>query len=362
MARPKIALIGGGNIGGVLAQLIALARARRRRALRRGRGRCRRARRSTSPRARRLVGSDVRLAGTNDYKDIAGADLVIITAGLARKPGMSRDDLLKMNLGIIKQVAEGVKKHAPKADRDRGLEPARRDGLRVQAGLGLPEAARGRAWPACSTPRASAPSWRWELGVSVQDVTALVLGGHGDTMVPLPALLHASAASRVAKLLSKDEASTRSSSARKNAGGEVVALLKTGSAFVSPALSARSRWPRRSCGTRSACSPAPAYLEGEYGVTGLYVGVPVRARRGRRREGDRDRARPGGAQALRRLGRPRAEARRRRSGSSAMNVHEYQAKALLRDVRRRGARRASSPPRPTRRRRPRSGSARRSWW
>ena len=105
---------------------------------------CRRARRSTSPRARRSSAPTRAITGTNDYKDIAGADVVIITAGLARKPGMSRDDLLKTNLEIMKQVAEGVKQHAPNAFVIVVSQPARRDGLHVQAGLGLPEEPRGR--------------------------------------------------------------------------------------------------------------------------------------------------------------------------------------------------------------------------
>ena len=162
---------------------------------------------------------------------------MIITAGLARKPGMSRDDLLKTNLGIIKQVAEGVKTARARSatvivvsnpldamvytfKQVSGFPKQRVVGM-----AGVLDSARFRAFVA------------WELGVSVQDVTALVLGGHGDTMVPLRALLHrrrhpADEAPRAG------QASTPSWSARRTAGGEVVALLKTGSAFVSPALSA----------------------------------------------------------------------------------------------------------------------------
>jgi malate dehydrogenase len=269
MPRPKIALIGGGNIGGVLAEQIALRELGdvvvfdvveglpQGKALDIAEG---------AP----LMDSDVSLRGTNGYADIAGADLVIITAGLARKPGMSRDDLLKTNLAIMKQVAEGVKTHAPKATVIVVSNPL--DAMvytfkqisgfpknRVVGMAGVLDSARFRAFVA------------WELGVSVQDVTALVLGGHGDTMVPLVRYCTV-AGIPVSKLLPKariDAIVERT----KNAGGEVVALLKTGSAFVSPALSALEMAESilRDKKRVLACA---CYLEGEYGVSGLYVGVP----------------------------------------------------------------------------------------
>jgi malate dehydrogenase len=269
MARPRIALIGGGNIGGVLAEHIALRELGdvvvfdvveglpQGKTLDIAEG---------TP----LMGSDVALRGTNQYADVAGADLVIITAGLARKPGMSRDDLLKTNLGIMRQVAEGVKTHAPNATVIVVSNPL--DAMvytfkqisgfsknRVVGMAGVLDSARFRAFVA------------WELGVSVQDVTALVLGGHGDTMVPLVRYCTV-AGIPVAKLLSKakiDAIVERT----KNAGGEVVALLKTGSAFVSPALSALEMAEAilRDQKRVLACA---CYLEGEYGVSGLYVGVP----------------------------------------------------------------------------------------
>jgi malate dehydrogenase len=269
MARPRIALIGGGNIGGVLAEHIALRELGdvvvfdvveglpQGKTLDIAEG---------AP----LIDSDSQLRGTNDYRDVAGADLVIITAGLARKPGMSRDDLLKTNLGIMKQVAEGVKTHAPKATVIVVSNPL--DAMvytfkqisgfpknRVVGMAGVLDSARFRAFVA------------WELGVSVQDVTALVLGGHGDTMVPLVRYCTV-AGIPVSKLLPKakiDAIVERT----KNAGGEVVALLKTGSAFVSPALSALAMAESilRDKKRVLACA---CYLEGEYGVSGLYVGVP----------------------------------------------------------------------------------------
>ena len=270
MARPKIALIGGGNIGGVLAEQIAYRELGdvvmfdvveglpQGKALDIAEG---------AP----LFGADAKVSGANDYKGIAGADLVIITAGLARKPGMSRDDLLKTNLSIMKQVAEGVKANAPNAIVIVVSNPL--DAMvytfkqisgfprhRVIGMAGVLDSARFRAFVA------------WELGVSVEDVTALVLGGHGDTMVPLVRYCTV-AGIPVAKLLPKakiDAIVDRT----KNAGGEVVALLKTGSAFVSPALSAIQMAESILLDKKRVLACA-CLLEGEYGVKGLYVGVPA---------------------------------------------------------------------------------------
>ncbi len=269
MARPTIALIGGGNIGGVLAEQIAYRELGdvvifdvvegmpQGKALDMAEG---------AP----LVGSDARLAGTNDYAGIAGADLVIITAGLARKPGMSRDDLLATNLKIMTQVAEGVKQHAPDAHVIVVSNPL--DAMvytfkevsgfpknRVVGMAGVLDSARFRSFVA------------WELGVSVEDVTALVLGGHGDTMVPLTRYCTV-AGIPVTKLLSEEKIEAIVERTKK-AGGEVVGLLKTGSAFVSPALSAieMAESILRDKKRVLACA---CLLEGEYGVDGLYVGVP----------------------------------------------------------------------------------------
>jgi malate dehydrogenase len=269
MARPKIALIGGGNIGGVLAEQIAYRELGdvvlfdvveglpQGKALDIAEG---------AP----LFGADAKLTGANRYEEIAGADLVIITAGLARKPGMSRDDLLKTNLGIMKQVAQGVKQHAPRAQVIVVSNPL--DAMvytfkqvsgfpknRVVGMAGVLDSARLRAFVA------------WELGVSVQDVTALVLGGHGDTMVPLVRYCTV-AGIPVAKLLAQDKLDAIVERT-KNAGGEVVALLKTGSAFVSPALSALEM-AESILKDKKRVLACACYLEGEYGVNGLYVGVP----------------------------------------------------------------------------------------
>ncbi len=269
MARPKIALIGGGNIGGVLAEQIAYRELGdvvifdvveglpQGKALDMAEG---------AP----LVGSDASLSGANDYTGIAGVDLVIITAGLARKPGMSRDDLLNTNLKIMKSVAEGVRDNAPDATVIVISNPL--DAMvytfkevsgfpknRVVGMAGVLDSTRFRSFVA------------WELGVSVQDVSALVLGGHGDTMVPLVRYCTVGGVP-VTQFL--DDAKIEAIVARtKGAGGEVVGLLKTGSAFVSPALSATEMAESILLDKKRVLACA-CLCEGEYGVDGLYVGVP----------------------------------------------------------------------------------------
>jgi malate dehydrogenase len=269
MARPKIALIGGGNIGGVLAQEAAFRELGdvvifdvvedmpQGKALDMAEG---------AP----LVGADADIQGTNEYAGIAGADVVIITAGLARKPGMSRDDLLNTNLKIMKQVAEGVRGNAPDAFVIVISNPL--DAMvytfkevsgfpknRVVGMAGVLDSARFRAFVA------------WELGVSVQDVTALVLGGHGDTMVPL--IRYCTVAGIPVQTMISSERLDEIVERTKKAGGEVVGLLKTGSAFVSPALSAIEMAEAHLKDKKRVLACA-CLLEGEYGVDGLYVGVP----------------------------------------------------------------------------------------
>jgi malate dehydrogenase len=267
--RNKIALIGGGNIGGVLAEQIAYRELGdvvifdvidglpQGKALDMAEG---------AP----MVGADAKITGTNSYEDIAGAHIVIITAGLARKPGMSRDDLLATNLKIMKEVAEGVREYAPDAYVIVVSNPL--DAMvytfkeisgfpknRVVGMAGVLDSTRFRSFVA------------WELGVSVEDVTALVLGGHGDTMVPL--VRYCTVAGIPVEKLLPAEKITAIVERTKGAGGEVVALLKTGSAFVSPALAvismAESILKDKKRVVACAC-----LCEGEYGVDGLYVGVP----------------------------------------------------------------------------------------
>jgi len=269
MARPKIALVGGGNIGGVLAEQAAYRELGdvvifdvveglpQGKALDMAEG---------AP----VIGSDATIEGTNDYADLAGSDIVIITAGLARKPGMSRDDLLATNLKIMKQVAEGVRDNAPEAIVIVISNPL--DAMvytfkevsgfpknRVVGMAGVLDSTRLRAFLA------------WELGVSVEDVTALVLGGHGDTMVPLVRYCTV-AGIPITKLLAQDKIDAIVERT-KGAGGEVVALLKTGSAFVSPAVSALEM-AESILKDKKRVLACACLLEGEYGVDGLYVGVP----------------------------------------------------------------------------------------
>jgi malate dehydrogenase len=267
--RKKIALIGGGNIGGVLAEQAAYRElgevvifdvvhgVPQGKALDIAEG---------AP----LANSDAKISGGNDYSDIAGADLVIITAGLARKPGMSRDDLLSTNVKIMKQVAEGVRDNAPDAyvivisnPLDAMVYTFKKvSGFpknRVVGMAGVLDSTRFRSFIA------------WELGVSVRDVNALVLGGHGDTMVPLVDYTTV-AGIPIRKLIDEDTIQAMVERT-KGAGGEVVGLLKTGSAFVSPAFSAMEMAESILKDQKRVLACA-CLLEGEYGVDGLYVGVP----------------------------------------------------------------------------------------
>ena len=267
--RNKIALIGGGNIGGVLAEQIAYRELGdvvifdvveglpQGKALDMAEG---------AP----IMGADARVSGTNSYEDIAGADVVIITAGLARKPGMSRDDLLATNLKIMKQVAEGVRDHAPDAYVIVVSNPL--DAMvytfkeisgfpknRVVGMAGVLDSTRFRSFVA------------WELGISVEDVTALVLGGHGDTMVPL--VRYCTVAGIPVNQMLSAEKIDAIVARTKAAGGEVVALLKTGSAFVSPAIAA-IEMAESILKDKKRVLACACLCEGEYGVDGLYVGVP----------------------------------------------------------------------------------------
>jgi malate dehydrogenase len=271
MARKKIALVGAGMIGGTLAHLAAL----------RGLGDVvlfdvveglPQGKALDLAAAGPVEGFDCVLKGTNDYAELAGADVCIVTAGVARKPGMSRDDLIGINAKIVKTVAENLKQHAPKSfvivvsnpldamvtlmKRITGFPKERVVGM-----AGVLDSARYRTFLA------------WELGVSVTSVQAMVLGGHGDDMVPIRSHTTVNGIP-VAKLVPADRLEAIEKRVR-GAGGEVVALLKTGSAFYSPASSALSMADAY-LNDRKAVLPCAAYLEGEYGLHGLYVGVPVR--------------------------------------------------------------------------------------
>jgi malate dehydrogenase len=270
MARKKIALIGAGNIGGSMAHLCLL----------KGLGDVvlfdvieglPQGKALDLSHAGPIDGFDGNVLGTNKYEDIEGAEVCIVTAGVARKPGMSRDDLVGTNAKIISSVAEGIKKHAPNTFVIVVTNPLdamvtlmqRATGFpknRVVGQSGILDSSRYRSFVAK------------ELNVSVNSVSAMVLGGHGDDMVPVRStcLVGGTPVEKLipAKRLEEIEKRVR------NAGGEVVALLKTGSAFVSPATAA-VRMTEAFFFDKKEILPCAALLEGEYGVSGYYFCVPV---------------------------------------------------------------------------------------
>ena len=275
MARNKIALIGSGNIGGTLAHLAGIKELGdivlfdiaegipQGKALDIA---------ESSP----VEGFDCAVSGANDYAEIAGSDVVIVTAGVARKPGMSRDDLVGINSKVMMAVGDGIKKNCPDAfvicitnpldamvgvlQKSSGLPVNRVVGM-----AGILDSARFRYFLA------------EEFNVSVKDVTAFVLGGHGDTMVPLtrystvagipvPDLIKMgwSTADRIEKIVQRT----------RDGGAEIVGLLKTGSAFYAPASSA-IEMAEAYLKDQKRLLPCAAYVDGKYGLEGMYVGVPV---------------------------------------------------------------------------------------
>lgn len=279
MARKKIALIGGGQIGGVLSQLIAQQQLGDVvlfdivEGLPQGKT-------LDIVEASRVDGFDVNMKGTNDYKDLDNADIVIITAGLPRKPGMSRDDLLTVNANIMKTVAENVKQYAPNSIVIVISNPLDAMVTLCQKITGFPHnRVIGQAGVLDSSRFATFIAW--ELGVSVKDVNAMVLGGHGDTMVPIVRYANVNGIP-VMELLERKYGDTAKAkevmnalvNRTKMAGGEVVNLLKTGSAFYSPASSAISM-AKSIIYDEKRILPTCAYLNGEFNVKGYYVGVPT---------------------------------------------------------------------------------------
>ena len=275
MARNKIALIGAGQIGGTLALLAGLKElgdvvlfdiadgVPQGKAL-------------DLAEAAPVEGFDAKLSGASSYEAIAGSDVIIVTAGVPRKPGMSRDDLLGINLKVMESVGAGIKQYAPDAFVICITNPLDAMVWALQKACGLPankvvgmagvlDSARFRYFLAD------------EFNVSVQDVTAFVLGGHGDDMVPsvrystvagipLPDLVKMgwTTQERIDAIVKRT----------RGGGGEIVNLLKTGSAFYAPASSAISMAESYLKDQRRVF-PCAAYLDGEYGVKGMYVGVPV---------------------------------------------------------------------------------------
>ncbi len=219
-----------------------------------------------------VEGFDCRLTGTRDYAETAGSDVVVITAGLARKPGMSRDDLLLKNYEIVKGVTEPIVRHSPKAILvvvTNPLDVMAQTALRVSGfpkqrvvGMaGVLDSARFRSFIA------------EELDVSVENVHAMVLGGHGDTMVPLPR--YSTVAGIPLPELMPKATIERLVERTRNGGAEIVAYLKTGSAYYAPS-SAIVEMVDSLLRDRKKILPCAAYLEGEYGIRGLFVGVPAK--------------------------------------------------------------------------------------
>src|SRR6266478_2409888 len=219
-----------------------------------------------------IEGFDIRLAGLNTYDGTENSDVVIITAGLPRKPGMSRDDLLKTNAEIVSKVVDEVVRRSPESiliivsnPLDAMAQVAfRRSGFpknRVIGMAGILDSARMRTFLAEA------------LNVSVENVTAFVLGGHGDTMVPLPRYSNC-AGIPVTELLPKDVLD-RIVDRTRNGGAEIVSLLKTGSAYYAPSAAA-VEMVEAILKDKKKILPCAVYLEGEYGINGLFVGVPTK--------------------------------------------------------------------------------------
>lgn len=273
--RNKIALVGAGNIGGTLAHLVGLKELGDIVVLDVNAGVA--SGKSLDIEQSSVVENfDANIIGTDKYEDIEGADVVIVTAGIARKPGMSRDDLLNTNTSIIKSVGEGIKKHAPNAFVIVITNPLDAMVYVMQKVTGFsPSKVVGMAGVLDSS-RMSLFLAR-EFNVSVEDVSSFVLGGHGDTMVPLIRYSSVSGIP-VPDLISMgwttkskiDEIVQRT----RDGGAEIVKLLGTGSAFYAPATSAIAMAESYLRDKRKIL-PVAAYLNGEYGVKGLYIGVPA---------------------------------------------------------------------------------------
>jgi malate dehydrogenase len=269
--RNKITVIGAGNVGATLAQrlvdqglgdivLIDILEG-----IPQGKG-------LDMLEAGPIVGSDSRIRGTNDYADTADSDIVVITAGIARKPGMSRDDLLKTNMGIVGDCTRRAVEHSPNtiliivsnpldamchvAHKMSGFPRERVFGM-----AGILDTARFRTFIAM------------ELNVSVESVSAFVLGGHGDTMVPLPRYSTV-AGIPITELLTQEQIDLLVKRTR-NGGIEIVNYLKTGSAYYAPSA-ATAEMVESVLQDKKKVLPCAAYLQGEYGIQDLYVGVPVK--------------------------------------------------------------------------------------
>ncbi len=271
MARSKIALIGGGQIGGIQALLatykelgdIVIVDIPEMESRVKGKA-------LDITEATPHAKVDAKLTGTSDYADIAGADVVIITAGVPRKPGMSREDLLSVNLGIIRKVAEGVKTYAPDAFCILVTNPLDAMVYTFYKLTGFPKNRVVGMAGALDTARFAA-FVAMELNVSTKDIAATVLGGHGPTMVPLPRLATVGGVP-LTDLLPQEKIDAIVDRTRK-AGTEIVGLLKNGSAYFSPAA-ASLEMAEAYLKDKKRVIPSAALCEGEYGINGLFIGVP----------------------------------------------------------------------------------------
>ena len=275
MAKQQIALIGAGNIGGTLAHLTLTQKLANvvlydiAPGIPQGKA-------LDLAQCGPIEGFDGRIYGTNDYKDIVGSDVVIVTAGVPRKPGMSRDDLLEINAKVMKAVGQGIKQYCPNAFVICVTNPldimvkllqdfSNVPDHQIVGMAGVLDSARFRMFLA------------EEFNVSVHEVQAYVLGGHGDNMVPLTGLSNIAGVS-LEQLVAEKKISRERLNAivdrTRNGGGEIVNLLKTGSAFYAPASSAIAI-TESYLKDKRRIFPCAAWLRGEYGIKDLYVGVPV---------------------------------------------------------------------------------------
>ncbi|MFG0266194.1 MAG: malate dehydrogenase [Rhodopirellula sp. JB055] len=272
MRRAKITIVGAGNVGATCAHWCAAAELGdvvlldipRTEDMPRGKA-------LDLMQASPIMGFDSNIVGTTDYADTANSDVIVVTAGLPRKPGMSRDDLLATNAKIVTSVAEEIKATSPNTVvivvsnpldamvqqmfKITGFEPAK-----VMGQAGVLDTARYRTFLAM------------ELGVSVEDISALLMGGHGDTMVPVPSCTSVGGIP-VTQLISKERLDEIVDRTRKG-GAEIVSLLKTGSAYYAPAA-ACAQMVEAIVKDKKRVVPVAAYCDSEYGVGGYYVGVPV---------------------------------------------------------------------------------------
>ena len=268
----KITVVGGGNVGATAAQGVALKELARKvviidvvEGVPQGKG-------LDQWESAPIEGFDSRVIGSNSYDDAKGSDLFIVTAGIARKPGMSREDLLKTNAGIVQQVSEEIKKSSPKAIVIMVSNPLdtmayvcmKTTGFpreRVIGMAGVLDTARYRSFIAL------------ELDCSVEDIQALVLGGHGDTMVPLASYTTVSGIP-LKQLMKADRIEALVDRAR-NGGAEIVGLLKTGSAYYAPAAAA-VQMAEAIVKDKKRILPCSAWLQGEFGMKDLFLGVPCK--------------------------------------------------------------------------------------